>query len=398
MYFQRGFRQKNYRFNIFFICLLLFVFFFLSAEKAVCASPQGFSGRIIRIESHRNLLVVRTDDNRNKEVRITPQTKIYKKIRPLPAPLDASLQDLKAGERVYVLSHNAESPTPTAVSIWENRAFAVRVIGVQAEKPFTGEVRSFRSGEGLLTLHTIDGELTNLRVTGSTQLVFDDNPGHRSDIRPGNKVIALCRWQGFEEDMPQIPVVIELIDSSTYVIRRYREKFGPLISRGRVMEVNLKDRIIKVASAQGQVDSISFKADTRWIPASPRIKTPADFAGYTVYVFGASKMGESMEAGMVMNIMGLNNIYQALVRERQVQGAIANLAFGDVLGINPGWIEVMHKGNRVRIRLVGSTVYLLHGRQGDISQIKRGDRVLIQGVYGDPSIAVVVKSFGKVKD
>ncbi len=378
------------------ITVIIAVFLLSGGIKTgFCAKKKGFVGKIKEIASSGKAIVVVTRDKHRKDVKITPHTLFFKKKAPLPAKFKASINDFKKDEWVYVISNNPNSPTPTALSVWGNRAFAVQT-GLQSEKSFAGEVKSFSVGRGILVLNTLDRKNLNLMVTPSTKVIIDNKEGKIADIRPGRKVVAFCRWPGFEEDRPQSPRVMELLDSKTFVIRKYQEKFGALISSGKVLSVNLKSKVIKVASVHGYTDQIDFSKRTRWVPATPRIKSPRDFKGYNVSIFGSSGAEKKLEARMVLNNMGINEIFPAILRDHEIQGAITTLAFGDVAYIDGKTIEVFSKGRKVKIRLHKKTRFIRGGKQVAAGQIRKGDRVKVQGIYGNPSVAIMVISFGRI--
>lgn len=380
---------------VFVVSFAFILMLFFWGGPCYCSEKKGFVGRILEISSSGKTIIIKTKDNHKKDVKLTPQTDYYKKTRPLPAEFKADLNDFKKDEWVYVISPNPDSPTPTATSIWDNRAFAVKT-GLQSEKAFAGEVKSFSMGRGVLSILTLDRKDLNLRVTSSTKILIDNREGRAADIRPGRKVVAYCRWPGFEEDIPDEPRIVELLDSMTFVIRKYQEKFGALISTGKVMSVNMKSKIIKVAAAQGYADQIDFSPRTRWIPATPKIKSPGDFKGYDVSIFGISGPENKMEAKLVLNNMGINEIFPAIIRDHEIQGAVTTLAFGDVIYIDGKAVEVFSKGRKVKIMLHKKTRFIKKGKTITYQQIKKGDRVKVQGLYGNPSIAILVISFGQV--
>lgn len=361
------------------------------------AAKKILIGKISSVNISGNEIIMYTDKGRKKRIKITRTTGFYKKLKPLPTDFKARLSQFEKGDRVYVISDNPESPTPTAKQVWGEKAYLVKNRVVSSGKSYAGKVKKFSVGTKLLSLLTFDGKNINLKLTGGTRIVFDNTKGRYADIRPGTKVVANCRWQGFIEDRPATPAVTELIDSRTFVTRKYREKFGPVVASGKVTDVNMKQKSIKVARPQGWIETISFDRRTRWIPATPKIKSPADFVGYPVYIFGLPHREKKSIARMVLNTMGLNTIFEVLLKEGEIRGALVNLAFGDIVAITDNYIIVLSRGRRAKIRLTGKTAYIgKSGKKISRSSIERGQRVLVEGIFGNPSSALRIRSFGKI--
>lgn len=364
----------------------------------VYGSPaRALAGKIKLIDSSGSQIVVFTDEGVRKIILITPRTRFYRKTLPLPADFNASIGDFKTGDRIIIVAGETSPASITAREIWGDRAFAVRNGLIQTEKPFAGEILQFNPS-GIVTLRTFEGKIVKGKIVESTKIIFDDEEGQLSDIHPGSKVAIYCRWKGFVEDMPSIPDISELVDSQTYVIRKYSETFGTLITRGRVTNVNIPGKIIKVATPDGIVSGISFSRLTRWIPATPKIKSPADFDGYEVYIFGKPAGQNTPVAEMVMNTMGVNSIFQSLqVSGTGIKGAVSILAFGKVVYIDENKMIVQAKEGKVRIKLLKRTIFLKKENRCVWNNIQKGEWVSVKGIYDDPPVALVVRSFGNIK-
>ncbi|MCD4785873.1 MAG: hypothetical protein K8T10_18805 [Candidatus Eremiobacteraeota bacterium] len=386
--------MKNYNFKKILVLILLILSL---TTLHTLAAKKILIGKISSVNISVQEIVIYTDKGRKKRVKITKTTRLYKKLKPLPTDYRARLSQFKKGNRVYVISDNPESPTPIAKQVWGEKAYLVKNGVISSGKSYAGKVKKFSAGTKLLSLLTFDGKNINLKLTGRTRIIFDNVKGRYADIRSGTKVVANCRWPGFIEDRPATPVVTELIDSRTFVTRRYREKYGPVVAKGKVTDVNLKQKSIKVARAQGWIETIIFNRRTRWIPATPRIKSPVDFAGYPVYIFGSPHREKKSIARMVLNTMGLNTIFEALLKEGEIRGALVNIAFGDIVAITDNYLIVLSRGRRIKIRLTKKTAYFgKSGKSINKSSLERGHRVLIKGIFGNPSIALRIRSFGKI--
>jgi hypothetical protein len=358
---------------------------------------RALAGKIASIDVSGKRIVINTDEGVRKQILISPQTKFFKKTRPLPADFNATIRDFRAGDRIIVVSGDISPATITAGEIWGDRAFAVQKGLVQTEKSFAGEVLQYNPS-GIVTLRTFRGEVVKAKIVENTKIIFDNEEGQLSDVHPGSKVALYCRWKGFIEDMPSIPDVSEFMDSKTYVIRKYSETFGALLTRGRVTNVSIPGRSIKVATPDGIVANIGFSRLTRWIPATPKIKSPGDFNGYEVYIFGKPAEQAVPVADMVMNTMGVNSIFQSLqVSGTGIKGAVTVLAFGKVLYIDQSRIIVETKERNVRIRLLNKTIFLKKEARCQWNNIQKGEWVSVKGIYDDPPVALVVRSFGNIR-
>jgi len=375
---------------------ILFVLFFSHGE-IMGSEIVSLVGKIHRIVDSGKRIIINIDGNRKETIKISPSTRFYKKQRPLPSDMNAKLQDFSRGDRIHVFHWNTESSSPAAISVWGARAYAVKFMGIQTEKLFSGEVRSFKPRTGIVRLFTFDRKHIDLKITNSTAIIIDNEVGQLYDIRPGIKAAAYCRWLGFDEDRPRTPEAREFIDSSTFVIRKYAEKYGPLVANGKVVGVNIREKIIKVANPRGGLYTVSFSRITRWIPATPKIKSPVDFINYNVFIFGNPVRKGPSNGRMVMNVMVVNSFFQAAIRERELRGAKAILAYGEVLQINKKYIVVRSRNQKVKIRLGPKTIFHKKGKKIRWTDIFRGDRVLVKGIFGEPPIALIVRSFGKVK-
>ena len=367
------------------------------ADKAYGSPTRALAGKIKSIDTSGRQMMVYTDEGVRKIIQINPRTRFYRKTMPLPVDFNASISDFKAGDRIIVVSGNTSSTSISAREIWGDRAFAVRNGLIQTEKPFAGEILQFNPS-GIITLRTFEGKIVKGKIIESTKIIFDDEEGQLSDIHPGSKVAIYCRWKGFAEDMPSIPDINELVDSQTYVIRKYSETFGTLLIKGRVTNVNIPGKIIKVATPGGIVSGISFSRLTRWIPATPKIKSPVDFYGYEVYIFGKPAGQRTPVAEMVMNTMGVNSIFQSLqVSGAGIKGAVSILAFGKVLYMDGNKMVVQTKEGKVRIKLLKRTIFLKKENRCRWNNIQKGEWVSVKGIYDDPPVALIVRSFGNIK-
>ncbi len=383
---------------IIFILTILFLWPPVYHADFVYGSPtKALAGKINSIDVSGNQIVIYTDEGVRKSVQINSRTRFYRKTMPLPADFNATVADFKAGDRIIIVAGDISSASISAREIWGDRAFAVHNRLIQTEKPFAGEILQFNPS-GIVTLRTFEGKIIKGKIIESTKIIIDDEEGQISDIHPGSKVVLYCRWKGFVEDMPSIPDISELVDSKTYVIRKYGETFGTLIIRGRVTNVNIPDKIIKVATPDGIVSGISFSRLTRWITATPKIKSPADFSGYEVYIFGKPAGQNTPVAEMVMNTMGVNSIFQSLqVSGSGIKGAVSILAFGKVLYIDVNKIIVQTKEGKVRIKLLKRTIFLKKENRCAWKNVQKGEWVSVKGIYDDPPVALVVRSFGNIK-
>jgi hypothetical protein len=158
----------------------------------------------------------------------------------------------------------------------------------------------------------------------------------------------------------------------------------------------MSQKTIRISSDQGVSETVGFSGITRWIPATPKIKTPADFHGYEVLVFGQERREKRSEARMVINVIGINTIFQDVFNEGEIKGAVAILAFGDVLSVSGQNITVLHKDKKISIRITGKTLFIKKGRKATASSVERGDRVLVEGIFENPPVALRVTDFGKV--
>jgi len=387
------FRKQNVK-----IISILVIIILSCTIIQVFAAQKILIGKISRTNISRNEIIIYTDNGRKKVIKIIKKTKLFKKLKPLPTDFKARLSHFKKRDRIYVITDNPESPTPIAKQVWEEKAYLVKNGVVSSGKSYAGKVKKFNIGTKLLSLLTFDGENINLKLTGKTRIFFDNVKGNYADIRPGTKVVANCRWRGFIEDRPPTPTVVELIDSRTFVIRKYREKFGPVVAKGKVTDVNTKRKDIKVAWKKGWIETVVFNKRTRWIPSTPKIRTPVDFVGYSVYVFGLQRREKKSIARMVLNTMGLNTIFEILLKEGEIRGALVNLAFGDVVAITDNYIIVLSRGRRVKIRLTSKTAFIgKSGKKINRSSIERGYRVFVQGIFGNPPVALRIRSFGKMR-
>jgi len=155
-------------------------------------------------------------------------------------------------------------------------------------------------------------------------------------------------------------------------------------------------KTITFSSSQGVSETVGFSGMTRWIPATPKIKTPADFKGYEVLVFGGEKREKRSEARMVLNVIGINTIFQDIVNEGEIKGAVVILAFGDVVAVDAQNIVVESKGKRISIKILKNTLFVKKGRNAGVSAIEKGDRVLVEGIFDKPPVALRVTDFGKI--
>lgn len=383
--------------KILIVIFLLTQISFYHAGNAYGSPARAMAGKIISIDASGNQIVIHTDDGVRKVILINSRTRFFKKTMPLPADFNATIDDFKIGDRMIVVAGDTSPASISAREIWGDRAFAVRNGLIQTEKPFAGEILQFNPS-GIVTLRTFEGRIVKAKIIESTKIIFNDEEGQLSDIHPGSKVALYCRWKGFVEDMPSIPDISELIDSKTYVIRKYSETFGAMITRGRVTNVSIPDKTIKVATPDGIVTGIGFSRLTRWIPATPKIKSPADFNGYEVYIFGKPTSQSTPMAEMVMNTMGVNSIFQSLqVSGTGIKGAVSILAFGKVLYIDESKIVVQAKEGKVRIKLLRRTIFLKKETRCVWNNIQKGEWVSVKGIYDDPPVALVVRSFGNIK-
>ncbi|MCE1245694.1 MAG: DUF5666 domain-containing protein [Firmicutes bacterium] len=373
-------------------CAVIFV---LSSSLGVFAGEKGFASKITGIDLSGKVIYV-TTGKQKKEVRFNDGTKFFRKSRPLPADFKSKPGEFRKNDIIYVFTDNPSSVTPVAKEIWEDRAFAVKNNLVQTEKLITGEVLSVKAASGILSLRTFDQKNQQLKISETTGVFFDNFPGHIVDLRPGTKVAVSCRWPGYEEDRPETPSAVEVMNSGTFVIRKFRERFGPLLGRGKVSGIDMSLKTIKISTGQGVTATVGFSGLTRWIPATPRIKTPADFNGYEVLIFGEERREKRSEARMVLNVIGINTIFQDIVNEGDIKGAVTILAFGDVVSIDNQSLVVFSREKKVTIKILKNTLFVKKGRKVALSQIEKGDRVLVEGIFDNPPVALRITDFGKI--
>ena len=390
--FLKDMKKNNYK-----ILLVIIICYLLLYCQGYCSSTGVLTGKISNIDFSSRRIVIYTNDGRKKEIQYNRDTRFYKKTEPLPSDLAASITDFNVGDRITIITPNVSSHIPLAREIWGPKASAIKYGLIKTEMHFAGETLQFNPHNGIITLQTFDGKWIKAKLGENTRIIFNNEEGHFSDIHPGTKVEITCRWKGFLEDRPSIPYARELIDSKTYVIRKYSEKFGSLISMGKVTDVNIPKKYIEVASPSGLVTKVDFSRTTRWIPATPKIKSPEDFKGYEVYIFGNPVNQNQLAAKMVMNTMGVNSIFQSLQRSGGIKGAMQVLAFGRVLYVNRNSIIVQDQNRKVKMKLLGRTIFIKKGKRVNRENIGTGERILVFGMFDDPPVALIIRSFGKVK-
>lgn len=376
------------------VVLSAFITGFFRVSPAGANSP--FYAEVLRVNTEQKQIKVSLmGSDRRKTVKYNDETLFYKKTRPQQQDFKAKPRDFKKGDTILVFSKNPVSPTPTAYEIWERRALLYKNGMIQTEVNLAGEITRADPGRRQYTITTFDQEKKRIKLGPSSRVIIDNRPGHPSDIRRGSKVYVVCRWKGFKEDEPGILQVYELLDNISYVIRKFREKFGVVLARGRVSGVNSSSKLIKVGGESGQAWSVHYDRKTRWIPATPRIKKPADFSGHRVIIFGEASGDGPRVARMVLNQIGVSSIFEVIARQGEIPGTVTLLAFGKLLSMNDNTMTIMHRGKKVKCRISRRTVFIKKGRRVSRESIQINDQVLVKGIYGRTSLALVVISFGR---
>ena len=370
----------------------LFIMSFLGA------AGSAFYAEIKSVNlSDSSITAVVQSNNRKVSIKYNPSTFFYKKTKPRQEDFTASIHDFRPGDVILVFSNNPESPSPIAVKIWDQRAVLCKLGLIQTEVRLAGEISDSREKAGVFILQTFDGARKKIRLTKESRVMADDIPGPLGNLKKGSKVMAVCRWRGFKEDEPEVLDVYEIMDSRTYVVVKYQEKFGSLLAKGMVQTVNTAAGTLKVTNERGESFNVTFGSYTRWIPATPRIKAPADFTGHNVLVFGKVSGQNSGNAGMIINQMAINSIFTTSVRMGEIPGSLSVLAFGELLSVDKNSITVQSGGQKIRIGVSENTEVFRNDKKIPPGALTAGERVVVKGVFrGAPSASVII-SVGKVK-
>ncbi|MFP4498533.1 MAG: hypothetical protein ACLFQV_10015 [Vulcanimicrobiota bacterium] len=372
------------------VCFLFFMVISFVIENSYARS-KPFYAEVVSNQSSLGYIQVKTlDEGLLKKIKIDSNTLFYSKNQPRQKNFKAKPSEFQNGDVIVVFSNNPESNTPHAEEIWERKALFYKLGLVQIETILAGEIINRNNGGNEYTIKTFGNKVKRAYVTSETSGIFADKNLSSRNLKIGSKVALICRWPGFLEDEPPTLKIHKIMDSQSFVIEQLEEQFGPIIGWGKVKNVNMKEKKIYVTTRENKTKSAVYGSSTRWIPATPRIKSPADFVGYNTIIFGSPS---SSSAKMIINSIGLNSLFEVLIKKGELPGTLNILAFGKVVEAGGSFITVLSKDQRIRCRITAKTLFYQGDNKVTANSVSVGDKVLIKGIIEKEPIGLIINIF-----
>lgn len=373
---------------------------FIEVEKI-----PSVRGTVDRVNASANTIEIKLmKSDKKKILKVTELTKLYKKTGPgqlKPYQLKAKVSDFKKGDIVIATADSVDDRMIKANKIWDIKAFLVYTDQITTEVNWAGRITKIDPANRVISIVRMsNNEPARIKVIENAKIFYNGWPGKISDFKVGEQIAAVCRWPGFKEDRPDVVIGLKIQDTKSYVIHTFRDKFGPVLARGIVSAVDMKQKIIKVDEKVGTAQKVRFGGRTKWIPGTPNIKKPSDFVGYNVYIFGEAGREKTRTARQVINEEAIPALFQDIITSGgKVGGEISLLAMGELISLDSSRISVrVAGGEKVVCRIHKTTAFVHKGKRVSASDIDSGDWVMVRGIVTpgeQQDIALVVVSFGR---